>query len=295
MNRQQKNNIYWIVGFLILSIGLFAYQNFLMPAQQMARQAVIYVATQDLSDDTIIKAEEGGQFQALEVAEDSVIPGSVTDLKAVDGQSIEGGLLKGELLTTNRLVEDERERGNLFVKVEPDYPVDIRDGENVHVFVQGNFGTGNVEVKSLFQQKKVYSSSRVTNLLEGESSQGYYLRMSEEELKDYYLSKSRGAIILAKISPTAKDVTKSMVLTNKPLEDLVEKTVDAIEETEDAEEEIEEVDEPDMPAVRYEAQEGDTYETVAHALELSVEELKAANPAIDTLRTGDFITLPGAD
>lgn len=287
MNKQQKYNIYVIVGFLLISIGLFAYQNFLMPAQQQARQSVIYVASRDLSDETIINAQEGGQFQALQVSEDSVVPGSVTNLETVNGKAIEGGLLEGELLTTNRLIEDVKENGNLFVKVEPDYPVDIRDGENVQVFVQGDFGEGKTEVKSLYQQKKVYSSSRVTNLLDGESSQGYYLRMSEEELKDYYLSKSRGAIILAKISPTAKDVTKSMVLTNKPLEDLVEKPVEEPIETDE--------DESAGSSVHYEAQEGDSFESVAHQLELSVQELKDLNPTTDELSAGDFIVLPDAE
>lgn len=290
MNKQQKNNIFWIVTFLLISIGLFVFQNFVMPAQQQAKRAVVYVASKDLSDETLIDIQAGDQFKTIQISEDSIIEGSVLDLSSVNGKVIEGGLLEGELLTTKRLTDETKESGDLFVKVEPDFPVDIRDGENVQVFVQGDFGEGYNEVKSLYKQKKVYSSSRVTNLIEGDSSQGYYLRMDEQELKDYYLSKARGAIILAKISPTAGDITKNMVLTNKPLDALVEKTVE--ENSVDVSEEGEITSSTDA-AVRYEVKEGDTFESVAHSFEMPVEAIKAVNPSISELKAGEYISLPG--
>lgn len=285
MNKAQKNNIYLIVGLLVLAIGLFAYQNFFMPAQLQAKRAVIYVAGTHLADETVIDTSKSDQFKAIQVSEDSVVPGSVTNLESVNGKVIEGGLLEGELLSTSRLADPTDDKGDLYVKIEPDFPVDIRDGENIAVFVNGqNEESGESQVVELFSKKQVHASSRVTNIIEGESSQGYYLRMNDKELVDYYLAKGKGAIIVAKIVPMAGDIAEELGATGT-LDDLAPKTEEKIEES--SKETVVEQD------GRYEVGEGETFETIAHDLEISVSALKDENPQLNELRAGDKITIPG--
>lgn len=276
MNRNQKNNILMIVGFLFLAMGLFAYQNFVMPAQKQAQRAIVYVANQDLADNTVIDQANKEQFKAVQVSEESVVPGSVTNIKQVHGKVIEGGLLEGELLTGKRLVDESSEDGELYAKIEPDFPVDIRDGENVAVFVRHYDDADRKErVDVIFEQKQVHSSSRVTSIIEGESSQGYYLRLTEEELKDYYLAKNKGAIIVAKIAPNAGDIT------------------DVLQTIEQAEEEAAVESTVEVDGASYEVGEGETYESIAHDNEVSVADLKEANPELNQVRPGTKIVIPG--
>ena len=291
MNRSQKNSLYLIIGFLVLAIGLFAYQNIVMPAQQTADRVLVYVAGTNLSDKTVINASDTSQFKAVQISGDSLLHDSVTNLDSVNGKVIEGGLLEGELLRMKRLSDAKTDEGELFIKIEPDYPIDIRDGENIAVFVRGvNEKTRMDEVVQLFAQKKVHSSSRVTNLLEGESTQGYYLNVTANELEAYYLAKNKGVIIAAKISPTSKDVTK------------VENTIGALQRLSNLPEEVEEPEDDSessvanneaVPGDDYETQPGDTYESIAHDHQVSVDALKRQNPNIGEVREGIIITIPG--
>lgn len=282
MKKELRNNVVALSTILVASGSLFAYQNFVIPSKEASSSRIVYVARENLSRDTEIEANRNDQFTPIKVNGDSVIEGSVTDLSQVDGKYIEGGLLKGELLSTMRLKENTKEEGDYFVKVEPDFPVDIRDGEEVAVFVRGyNEGDGREQVVSLFDSKRATASSRVTNLLEGESTEGYYLRLTERELVDYYLAKNVGAIIFAKIVPNSVDVTEK-IQAEGTIQDLAK-----IEKTEETEEsEFQDGD------VRYEVKEGDTFESIAHDLEISVETLKGANPGKDQATTGQFINIP---
>lgn len=278
MNRNQKNNILMIIGFLVLAIGLFAYQNFVMPAQQQAQRAVVYVANQDLADNTTIDQTNTAQFKAIQVSEESVVPGSVTNLNQVHGKVIEGGLLEGELLSSKRLVDKETEEGDLYAKVEPDFPVDIRDGENIAVYVRYyDDAERRDKVDLIFDQKQVHSSSRVTSLIEGDSAQGYYLRLTQEELRQYYLAKNKGAIIVAKIAPNAGDITE---------------VLQTLEPSDEAKEETKE-ESTTADRASYEVGEGETYESIAHDNELSVSDLKAANPELNEVTAGINIVIPG--
>lgn len=277
MNQSQKKTVATISGLLLVSAGLFGYQNFLMPAQQQASKVPVYIAAEDVPADTVITKE---MFKEVSISEDSSLEGSVVNIDEVVGSEVEGGLLKGEQLFLQRLTSDVSEEGNLYVKVEPDFPIDIRDGENVRVFLQGNTNTGESAVVELFNQKKVFSSSRVTSIAEGDSVEGYYMRMTDEELNEYYSAKTKGSIIMAKISTTDGDVTKEVkTSTGVDVNDLKDKTDKSDESS-------------DENNLRYEVKEGDSIESIAHDLEISKEKLQSMNENVETVKAGDFINIP---
>lgn len=293
MNRNQKSNIYLIVGFLILSIGLFSYQNFFMPAQEKLERVTIYVAGEDISHNSPIDLSNREQIKAIDVDKDSVIPGSVTDIASLNGQFVKGGLLAGELITHSRISPNDTDEGSLYIKVEPDFSIDIRDGENVRAFIQGtNEASGQIQVVELFHEKKVYSGEKITKLFDGEAVQGYYIKVTDDELKDYYKGKYKGEFILAKIASDSKDVTDLDIKSTGNLDDL--KTIEKEDEveTEDNETTSTESNENNEDSVFYEVKEDDTFESIAHRLEISVDELKELNSSYDELNAGDVINIP---
>lgn len=283
MNQSQKKTIFAITGLLAVSGGLFGYQNFFIPAQQQASKAIVYVAKNDVPADTKISEE---MFSQVAISSDSILEGSVQNISEVVGKEVEGGLLKGEQLFNQRLSDETTEKGDLYVKIEPDFAVDVIEGENVRLFVQGSTETGENSVVELFSQKKVYSSSRETSVVEGETTEGYYIRMTDKELEDYYLAKSKGTIIMAKITTTEGDVVKNSESkeTKEKLDNLSDKKTDKKTEKK--------TDKTNESNLTYEAKEGDTFESIAHDLEASVETLNELNPDIKTVQAGDLISIP---
>lgn len=278
MNQSQKKTVLAIAGLLAVSGGLFGYQNFFIPAQQQASKSIVYVAKNDVPAETKVSEE---MFTQVAINSDSVLEGSVQNIDEVVGKEIEGGLLKGEQLFNQRLSDETTEKGDLYVKIEPDFPVDVMEGENVRLFVQGSTETGENSVVELFSQKKVYSSSRETNAAEGETVEGYYIRMTDKELSEYYLAKSKGTIIMAKITTTEGDIVKKNKSNVKEeLTNLSDKKTDK------------KTDKEDESNLTYEAREGDTLESIGHELEVSVETLNEMNPDIKTIKSGDLISVP---
>lgn len=193
MNKK-KSNLLLVVLLIAVAGGMFAYQNFIMPAQQIAQKTVVFVAKKDIPADTQLKQD---MFSAVEVTTDSVISGSIQDMADLEGKRLIGGVLKGEPIMAQRVSDLVDEEGTYYVKVEPDYPVDLREGEVVAVMQK----TENT-VDTLFKRKNVYSSSQVTSILEGESVAGFYLLLTQEELEKYYLAKDNGGVIMTKIEMT---------------------------------------------------------------------------------------------
>lgn len=191
---KKRNNLLLVVLLIAVAGGMFAYQNFIMPAQQIAQKTVVFIAGKDIPADAKLTKE---MFKPVEVTVDSVVEGSIQDVTAIEGKRLIGGLLKGEPVMAQRISELVDEEGTFYVKVEPDYPVDLREGEAVAVMQK----TEN-DVEVLFERKIIYSSSQVTNILEGESISGFYLLLTQDELKEYYLAKESGGVIMTKIEVT---------------------------------------------------------------------------------------------
>lgn len=213
---KKKNNILLVVLLIVVAGGMFAYQNFIMPAQLIAQKTVVFVAKKDIPADTQLKQD---MFSAVEVTTDSVISGSIQDMADLEGKRLIGGVLKGEPIMAQRVSDLIDEEGTYYVKVEPDYPVDLREGEVVAVMQK----TENT-VETLFKRKNVYSSSQVTSILEGESVAGFYLLLTQEELEKYYLAKDNGGVIMTKIEVTtmsekqANEATQPITETEKESE-----------------------------------------------------------------------------
>lgn len=285
MNANTKKSTYIIGALFTTAVGLFGYQNFYMPAQEQQNTSVIYVAATDIPTDTVLSAE---MLKPVTVSEKSVLPGSITNVNEAVNKRLTGGILEGEMLFAQRISSELEEEGSFFVKVEPDYPVDLQDGD--HVLVAGQNDSG--DLFELFSRKQVYSSSRVVNLVEGQAATGFYLLLTEEEMNDYYSAKVNDLVVMTKIDTVA---------TNKDLENEANKIAPKEVELPKKETSTEETkkEEPkkngtagEPSNLKYQVQEGETLESIAHELEVPVEELSAVNNGVDSINKGDMINIP---
>ena len=194
MNRNQQKSLFTLLVLLGTSVVLFLVQNVFLPQQQASEVTSVYVAAENIPSDTLISAD---MFTTVNVPTDSVVEGSVLNVAEVEGQRLQGGLLQGEMLFAQRLSTDTAAEGDLYIKVEPDYPVDLEDGEFVRISVQYTEESG-IQIDTLFDKKQVFSSTRVLNLVEGSETTGYYLLVDKDEMEAYYTAKSTGLIIMNK-------------------------------------------------------------------------------------------------
>lgn len=268
MKRESKITIGSIAGLMTVSVGLWGYQMFILPQQEAENYQVVYVASQDIPTDATIDAN---MLEPMRVRDDSIVPGAVTSVDAAVGARLTGGLRAGEMLFEQRLSEDVLEEGQLFVRVEPDYPVDLTDGEHVRVLVQREG-----EITELFSRKQVYATNRITNLLDGQSAAGFYLLLTEQELENYYHAKFAGNIILSKIDTVATD------------DDISASTGEAINLIPEGEN----GEETHASNNRYTVQADQSLEDIAYELEVPVSVLSELNDGIESVDEGDVIVIP---
>lgn len=269
MRRDSKITILSIVGLLLVALGLWGYQTFLVPAQEAEKYTNVYVASQDIPTNAMVTE---AMLEAVKVNEDSIVPGSIRNTTDAVGKRTIAGILQGELIHENRLSEEVADEGDLFVQIEPDYQIDISDGDHIRIFALESDGTMNV----LFERKEVYASSRIANLLEGQPSTGFYVLLDEQELKSYYSAKLNTSIVLSRIKPE---------LTN---EDIANATGEAIVFEKNESEEAADAESNN----RYTVQEGQTLADVANDVNTSTEALSVLNDGMTEVKAGDVIVIP---
>lgn len=285
MNANSKKSAYIIGGLFTTALGLFGYQNYYMPAQEEQNTAVVYIAATDIPTDTVLSAE---MLKPVTVNEKSVLPGSITNVNEVVNKRLTGGILEGEMLFAQRISPELTEQGSFYVKVEPDYPVDLQDGDHVLVAAQDDKG----ELNDLFGRKQVYASSRVVNIVEGQAATGFYLLLTEEEMNDYYSSKVNDLVVMTKIDTVATDKDIENETNN-----VEPKAVELPKEETNTDETKKEAAKTNGTAgetsnLKYQVQKGETLESIAHELEVSAEELSAVNNGVDKVEAGDMINIP---
>ena len=279
MNRNQQKSLFTLLVLLGTSVVLFLVQNVFLPQQQASEVTTVYVAAENIPSDTLISAD---MFTTVSVPTDSVVEGSILNVAEVEGQ---------------RLSSNVTPEGDMYIKVEPDYPVDLEDGEFVRLSVQYTAESG-IQIDTLFEKKQVFSSTRVLNLVEGSETTGYYLLVDKDEMEAYYTAKSTGLIIMNKYDTLSASEVIPAQNSSNPEEDAV--TAETESETASANKNAKPAatDEPEAATtneemtLNYAVKEGDTFESIAFDLEVEVSELKALNPGTTEVTKGQLINIP---
>lgn len=271
MKRESKITIVSIAGLLAVSLGLWGHQTFVVPQQEAEKYEVVYVASQDIPTNTTLEAD---MVSPVRVPQNATLPGAITSIDDATGQRVTGGILSGELVFEQRLSEDAWEEGQFFVRAEPDFPIDLEDGEHIRVLVQKDG-----DITELFTRKQVYATNRITNLLEGQSASGFYVLLTEQELINYYHAKHAGQIIMTKINTVATE------------DDIESGSGEPIILTDDSDD-SEYVEDVQASNNRYTVQSDQTLEDIAYELQVSPDVLSELNDGIDSVDEGDVIVIP---
>lgn len=184
-----------------LTLGLFAYENMYMPAQSESGQTTVFVLSKTVERGETLSES---MFVPTPISNNSVQPSMALDPTEFIGKVAETELLAGDILTSARVSKDDVEDGSMFVRIEPDYGIQLEDGAYVRVYHK----VGS-EFELLFDRKRVYSVSHLRSLVNegadttGEPTEEFNLLLTEPELEAYYTAKDNGAIIISRLHPLA--------------------------------------------------------------------------------------------
>lgn len=272
-----------LTGLLVLTGGLFSYQNIYVPNFELEQEAVVYVARDTIPAYTEVDAS---MFQGVTVSAHSVLPGSVTNIQSVSGKQIVGTLQKGELLSNARLTEDENPEGSLLTEVKIESNLPLKDNDNVRLIKKYKGEGGKFIVEELFASKKVYTKNTVFGVVENTAGQpqdgmSFYLQLDQDEVFKYEEAISTGQIIAVKILDEVDDSVESSV--SKENEAGTTKLVSDIEpiQTEDS-----------RATVQYVVKDGEDLADIADKFVTTESSLREMNDGISKVKAGDKIFVP---
>lgn len=287
-NKKYKTTMGTIVGLMVLSGGLFAYENFYVAKQQEANKVTIYVAKEDIQAHTAITAD---MFMPLQIDNTSVLKGYVIDVNSVVGKELKGGLLQGEPLTQQRLEsKGTSKQGDLTLKITPDSVGDVKANDNVKIYVElTDKDTGEVSVKQLFANKKVLkdaqTSTSILSANKDDKNNGFNITVTGKEATDYFVAKDSGKILVVKINELDTNKISSHATKSKDKFDANSEEVKNASKQSGSESEGQAIQ-------TYTVKKGDTLESLSLKFKTKKETISALNNNKETFESGEMIQVP---
>lgn len=283
-NKKYKTTMGAIAGLMVLSGGMFAYENVYVAKQAEANKVNIFVAKQDIQAHTVVKPD---MFMSIPIDNTSVLQGYVLDLNSVTGKTLKGGILQGEPLTKQRLADkDNTNFGQFMLQIAPDLIGDVVANDNVRIYVQLiSEESGEVVVKELFENKKVIGQeSGEQSLLGGGQNKdtSFNVIATEKEVKDYFIAKQTGSILVVKLNgvDTDKITSEDVGKFDADSEEVKTATKDRGQNAEG------------QAIQTYTIKESDSLESLSMKFKTKKETISALNNGKDTFEVGEMIQVP---
>lgn len=280
-----------LAGLTVATVAMFSYQNIYVPNVVLDKEKLVYVARDDIQAYTKVTPS---MFQAVPVAERSVISGSVTDINSVDGKQLSGSLKAGELLFDTRLTTDEIPEGELLTEVKIESKLPLKDNDNIRIYVKSKDKGNLFTVEELFKSKKVYTKNTVFGIAEDGSQQSsnsgmeFFLKLTQQEVLKYEEAVSTGTIVAVKVledEEVSKNVT-SATDTNVDIDSDIEADTKLVSDKQPIE------DEESRGTVEYTVKDGETMKDIAEKFVTSENEISEMNDGISEVEAGDKVLVP---
>lgn len=268
-NKKTKPILILIFVLTFLSVSMFVYQNFILPKHQKEQMLPIYIANKDIPPYSEVKKED---FDEVYADRKWILSTAITDFNKTTGKKLKGGLLKGELLTEVRLTDKNINENEIFItEIVPDYYVKAKEGDIVKVYVSLiDRNTDKVTVKLLFDNKKVLSIN------DNDKNNKIYLKLTEDEVRNYYTAKEVGKIIVVK--KDVLDITKSKSDKN------FNANTDA--------KKVKMRNGEEIAVLAYEVKAGDTLDSLALKFKTSKDTIIELNNGKTSFQKGEMILVP---
>lgn len=316
-----------LVATFLGTSGMFYYQNVYMEQESENNRVQVLVAKKDIGEGAEFTTENVG---AILMETEDVLPTYVTSFGDLKGRTASSDLLNSEIITKPR-IEENSNGSRLFTVaiVSKNIPVNIKKGDNVRMFVQATFDNKVYEVMDKKEvvsvNYKKSSSGKETGTISSID-----LLMSDEEAVLYFNASKVGDLMFARYYDltennvgdvpkftleVAESLTASMskkggssnttttttpttntntgktnettTTTSKPTTKPTTPTTEQPSTSGGSQNTSAEGD----GKVTYMVNKRDTFESIATAQGITVEELKALNPGVTTLSAGDSIVV----
>lgn len=277
-----------LAGLGVATVAMFSYQNIYVPNVVLEKESLVYVARDDIPAYTEV---DPSMFQAVPVAERSVVSGSVTDIQSVDGKQLKGSLKAGEMLFDTRLTTDAIPEGDLLTEVKIQSTLPLKDNDNIRLFVKSTDAGNQLVVEELFNSKKVYTKNTIFGIAEtgttteAASGMQFYLKLDQEEVLKYEEAISTGEIVAVKLlgDEEVGEAAQAVAPTDGTAVEKETKLVSDKQPVKNSE---------SRGSVEYTVEAGDTLASIADKFVTTENEINDMNEGIGSVNEGDIILVP---
>lgn len=272
-NKRYKNFMRLIIALLVISLGLFVFQNFGLKLIEEKQMTQYYVATKDIP---VFTKLDPSLFKAVQTETSSVAPGAVTNLNEVSNSYAKQQIFKDDLLTQSKVTTKNDEDGYVYtMEITADYSGPLEFGEYVDIYT---LSKDNVPAL-LFSHKKLYSAptkqldSADGNGTQEQTTDKRYVKVTKQEMLDYYSKLKTYSFIVLPIEAAYTDQNVANAGTVSPNSTTPENDLDKKE------------------TFTWEVKKGESFESIAKDWNMKEEDLKALNPDITELKEGTKIKI----
>lgn len=271
-----------------ITVSLFLYQNVIYPTWiEKDGMATVYTAKKDIKIGTKLDA---GLFETNEISANNVLKGMITDVKDIKDKYLVAGLMEGEVLFDARVSPEKVDASQIYtIPFESKYMSQVVPGDFIAVYVKMEVENEGTVIRELFAKKEIVEG-KASGSDDSEGVVAVCIRVSEEEMKKYYLAQTKGDIIGVKID--SQDPIGEMAKPFDENEQTVDSKGDSNNNSTSPEIDREALEEEDAGIMEYEVQEGDDLKSLALKFKTSESKIKSLNNNKEEFEEGDKILVP---
>lgn len=278
---KSKNQTLFLIVIALLvaiSVGMTIVNSVVLKNEEV-KYIYYYRATKDIPSYTELSAD---MFEAVPVEETVKLKGMIYsqagNKSELSGKYNKTPILAGEYMTSDLVQkENTEEKGAIYtIEIVGTFVSDVAYGDKVNIYLLNQKN----EVEILFKDKMIYKAKTTaiadaatteTQSTAYEAASKLYIRVSENEMRQYYTSLRDNRIIIVSYN---ENFAADRVLSDGNLSNQV-------------------IDTPNVEnTFPYIVIEGDTWESIAYEFDVDIEVLKGVNPSFSTISEGDSINIP---
>lgn len=299
--KKDKLMLVMLLVTFVATSGMFYYQNVYLKQKDESNKVIVLVAKKNISEGSEFTTENIG---AIKIDKEMVLPTYITKFDELKGKSASDDILQNEVVTKPRTNGESDGTKQFVVGIESKLmPQTVQKGDAVRVYVQESV---HGKVYELFHKKEVVSTLNKKSASGKDTAtvQSIDLLMSDKEAVVYYNARKVGDILIVRYNDLTEEDTVKVSSFEENFEEIA-KLIESKKPSNSAnKEESKFIDQKIQDGSAststasttdstqyYYARTGDTFESIASAMGITVEKLKESNPGVTTISPGDQLVI----